>query len=725
MSSIVQSIEYVTIDYDVSNQPVTLNLTKGQDETKCVPFFSQQLLTGSLGDDWRQRLCKLEIIDNAGTAAVKATAAGKTDTDDQRLKIFVVEFVAAINVQQVAADLADTVLSANITIANVGAQADAFFFATYDFTDAVAIDGSDNGCVRARWNGASTTSITLDRDGPDGALDGVLYVVDCDSAQFIVNHREIAMGTTDEIVTDTISATVLADTFIIHSYKSAETNDDPRDASAVADLSATTTIRLRKAILGSVATGSDHQVQVVECQNNEWLVERGDFVSTVTNPDATTITGINQVKSIVKTGCHISSCYDMGTSDKTAGNPVADLALAVDFNSSTELGWDRQQTNEVGNVVPFEVIDFTGAAVSLTSNGTPSIDIITANGLSNLFGGTEGLPTIVEITASGVSGLVVSSLTSTGAPSLLEAVSSGVVNIIKKANGSLSIAEITAAGVSSLGVVVKTSSGTPVLEGIVASGISEKPLALSGTPSIDRITASGISASFGIIKSSSGTPSILEIEVLGVSTILVDPASTPTTSYSGKIDLDLARPGDIKDPATDRAINFLHDAVEQLSLSVVTEFESIIKGYGGIKQTATPGMTNLGVGFQVVPADAKLITTPIEVTQNFANDGILVERSGVWRIDIIISLSHNEDIAGRTIEVQLYNDTDAVEIDVILVPIARNQPRTFISLTLMVEIPESAENDLLQIRIGNGSTVTSVVLQAYQFSVNYISEFQG
>lgn len=353
-----------------------------------------------------------------------------------------------------------------------------------------------------------------------------------------------------------------------------------------------------------------------------------------------------------------------------SGAPTGSLFLGVENRNAgggdSNTGWIAVTVNTPG---------------LLTSDGMPSIDVITANGLSNLFGGTEGFPSIAEITASGVS--VRTPPTSTGNPSIEKITAAGISIQIQKLSGALSIEEITASGTVALNV-------PPIIP-------------------------------------SNGTPSIVEIEALGVSTILVDPVDirTPTTSYSGKIDLDLARPGDIEDPATDRAIAFLHDAVEQLSLSIVDEIASIVKGYGGIKQTGTPGISNLGSGFQVVPADAGLITTPIEVTQDFINDGIIVEKSGVWSVNIIISLSHNEDIAVRTIEIQLYNDNDAAEINAIRIPIARNQLRTFISLAIMVEIPESAKNDLLQIRIGNGSTVTSVILQAYQFSANYISEFNG
>lgn len=284
------------------------------------------------------------------------------------------------------------------------------------------------------------------------------------------------------------------------------------------------------------------------------------------------------------------------------------------------------------------------------------------------------------------------------------------------------------------------------------------------------------------------------------------PDAVPTVTYSGKVALDLALPGDIKDPAVDRAILFLHDAVELLSQEVATVIgelkdikttetiqqdqvlfydetvggwrnkyinqrhllygedvagvnqhedvdyaEALVtgsvltyvtaadggsnkfisvptfvsRGYGGIKQTGTPGISDLGAGFQVVPANTTLIIIPADVTQDQANDGIRIEKAGVWSIDAIISLSHNSNGANRNIEAQLYNDTKAVEIETVTVPIKLLTTGTLIPLTFMIEVPEVNEDDLLQIRIGNIDTVTTVVLETYQFSANRISKFVG
>lgn len=371
MAGIVKSVEYLTIDYDATSEPVTTNLTSGQDETQCVPFYTKQLVTGALADDWRERMQKVEIIDNAGTAAVKVTAAGKTDADDHRLKIFVVEFEATINVQQVDADIADASSSANITVTDVGAQNQAFLIYTYDFTHTIAIDRPDYGCVRPIWNGASTTSVTIERTNSTGTIDGKLYVVDCDSGEFTVDHQDIAIASTDELDNTTISSTVLADSFIIAHYRSSEGGDDPLDAAIVADLSTTTNIRCRRAIVGASGAAANVAVQVVECQNNEWEVQRGDWTSTVTNPDTISITAVDDLDfSFVKTGTHEASCYDLGTSDLGAGNTIDERAAAFDFNSVSQLGIDRDRSDETGNIVPWEVVEFSTSTVVITDVNT-------------------------------------------------------------------------------------------------------------------------------------------------------------------------------------------------------------------------------------------------------------------------------------------------------------------------------------------------------------------
>jgi len=430
-----------------------------------------------------------------------------------------------------------------------------------------------------------------------------------------------------------------------------------------------------------------------------------------------------------------------------------------------------------GTVTLAEIIAAGVASFAQDSSGTPNISEIIASGIATIFKKGSGALVIEEITALGVVDQIQKP---SGAPSIEVVSASGVSKIIKKATGAVTLAEIEASGLAGLAGTL-SSSGNPSIEEITAAGTVIQTQKLSGALSVEEIIASGVSTIVSAVNPASGTPSIVAIKASGVSALNVIPSTTPTTRYEGGIDLDLARPGDIEDPATDRAIDFLHDAVEKLAQDVPTahdnlnditpnqhhnqvhglygedhedvstteeletgsvltyiaqaeggnsKFEAknvfVSRGYGGIENTSGPSLSDLGAGWQVVPADAILITTPAGVTQDHANDAIALDSKGIWNVGILISLTHNESNAGRTFDIQIYNSTDAVELGVIPVPIGRNQPGTLISLNLIVEIPAtSIEGDLIQLRIGNGDTVTSVVLVAYQFSATHISEFIG
>jgi hypothetical protein len=359
LTSIVQSVERVTIDWDATSEPVTQNLSKGQDETRCVPFFTKRLVSGSLVDDFRERTMKVEMIDNGGTPAVRVSAAGKTDADDHRIEVYVVEFVSGITVQQVDADIADAASSANISITDVGAQTDAFFLYSYQYTHGTAQDRADYGCVRPVWNGASTSSITIERTGSTGTIDGMLYVVSCENSEFSVQHRDITVAATDELTNDTITASPMGTTFLLTHFRSSEAEDDPLDWSFVADLSTTTNVRVRRSIAGASNATANVGVQVVTALGGQWSVQRGDFTTTSNLTEQTVISAVDLTRALVKTGTHESGLNSLGTSDLTAGTIIDEVGPAAYLSATNTITWVRESVSETGNTVPYEVIQFS------------------------------------------------------------------------------------------------------------------------------------------------------------------------------------------------------------------------------------------------------------------------------------------------------------------------------------------------------------------------------
>ncbi len=248
--SIIESVEFVTVTITATSEPVTVNLTKGQNRLQCVPFFTMRNTT-TITDAHQDRMGEVEFVNNAGTPAVRVTATDRSDDDDTIFQIFVVEFnSSSIKVQQITGvDLASSVDSINQTITDVSSQNNAFFIYSAQF-DGAARDQHNNALIQVRFNGASTTSVTLSRrDAPTLAqVLGTLYVIEAVSGEFVVDHREIDITVTDDIVgTDTISSVVEVDTFLIHTWETSEISDDMRDGAWVADLQDATTVRIRPA----------------------------------------------------------------------------------------------------------------------------------------------------------------------------------------------------------------------------------------------------------------------------------------------------------------------------------------------------------------------------------------------------------------------------------------------------------------------------------------------
>jgi hypothetical protein len=358
-NAIVKSVERVTIDWDATSEPVTQNLSKNQAETQCVPFFTKRLVSGSLTDDFRERTMKVEMIDNGGTPAVRVSASGKTSANDHRIEVYVVEFESTITVQQVDADIADTNGSANITISDVGAQTSAFFLYSYQYTHASAQDRPDYACVRPIWNGASTTSVTIERTGTTGAIDGMLYVVSCASSEFSVQHRDISVAATDELTNDTITAVPMATSFLLTHFRSSEAEDDPLDWSFVADLSTTTNVRVRRSIAGASNATGNVGVQVVTALGGEWSVLRGDLTTTSSLSQTTVISAVDLTRAFVKTGTHEAGLNSLGTSDLAAGTIIDEVGPSAYLSANNTITWTRESVSETGNTIPWEVIQFS------------------------------------------------------------------------------------------------------------------------------------------------------------------------------------------------------------------------------------------------------------------------------------------------------------------------------------------------------------------------------
>ena len=111
------------------------------------------------------------------------------------------------------------------------------------------------------------------------------------------------------------------------------------------------------------------------------------------------------------------------------------------------------------------------------------------------------------------------------------------------------------------------------------------------------------------------------------------------------------------------------------------------------------------------------------VTSDFANGTLSLSVSKLWRISLLLALTHNESNQGRTVSVRLFNQTQSIPGDALIVPIARNQPGSIISLSLLFDVLNV--NDVYVLEIGNlggGDTITGITYDDVRFEATHVPE---
>ncbi len=220
----VVSVEHVTITLANGSESVTTNLNKGQDETKCAPFYSSRrvLVSGTNQSDNQQyNNPDIEIIDNGGTPAVRCTVSAMAASNSILIEVYVVEFGSDINVYQGAFDIVASATTDLVSITAID-QTKAFIIHAYEASPADA-DGMDESRTGAFFS--ANDEITFIRGlGPTGSsVNGHYYVIEDTASNWTVDSGSHDCGTTGQ---STIGAVDMAKTFIIASCTRTDTIDD-------------------------------------------------------------------------------------------------------------------------------------------------------------------------------------------------------------------------------------------------------------------------------------------------------------------------------------------------------------------------------------------------------------------------------------------------------------------------------------------------------------------
>ena len=357
MPAFVKSVEHISTSFDTTTGAVstTVNLSKGQDETKCVPFNSIRTTTG--GTELRENeWVACEMIDNAGTPAVKTHRNANTTASAIQVEIFVVEFGANVTVQQGSVALTGLTASAALTAIVLN---NSFCHIQQVNTVDPGSDAWRDTLVQARFS--STTQVDFDRrraDPKDWTI--YWYVVESDGIDFLTEYVTFSWASADTTSSRTLSnAVTLANAFVISTYESLDPSDNMLENIINVELTTTTNLEWRRDG-GTPAAVGTLGAWVVRTDSNGAAVQRFsvDLAAATTNDQS--ITAIDQAKAIIVSSNHAGGGA-WGVDGTDDGLNVEEHQNTMTFFNDTTVRLQQQNAEAAtggSSRFRFEVIEF-------------------------------------------------------------------------------------------------------------------------------------------------------------------------------------------------------------------------------------------------------------------------------------------------------------------------------------------------------------------------------
>ncbi len=359
MANFVVSVEKIQATLTAAGS-TTVDLSKSQDEAKCVPFYTHKFTVD--GSDVRHNnAASLTMVDNSGTPAVQVDWFPIATTGTIVLEIFVVEFGSNITIQTGLINFTDAGSTGVDTITAVVLD-NSFIHFTAEAVGTTNDDFED-ACCQASFN--STTQVQFERlnVGPP-EWDIRYYVVESDGTDFTTEYVEDSWTSseTGPTVAGTITAVTLAKAFLICTYESGDAGDDARESIVNHALTSTTELTWYRNHDGTPAGDGTIGVWVVSTTGTEFSVERvAADVDDATNTTFTeTITEIDQTKAILLHS-HGQMAAAHPISSEASGLPVDNMMNSLVFASDTSVTLSRLDTADISganNIVRFEVVEF-------------------------------------------------------------------------------------------------------------------------------------------------------------------------------------------------------------------------------------------------------------------------------------------------------------------------------------------------------------------------------
>lgn len=345
----VKSVERHTVNLT----GVTSNtgaLSKGQVAANCFPM--SVMVAGANSRFWNTKSPKITYSGSNLTVA-RRVSAGNAD-----YHVYTVEVhPLAARVQAIAFTLAaDGGVSTSPAIPTPVAKAKAFATVTATNSSAAAnLNTGNMRCVIA----SDGASVTITRQGSTpAAIDGVVYVVECLTDAFTVQHADSLDTAGSATTTATISSVATDKTFLVGSFEHEGTAAQPSHGGVYWTLTNGTTVTFGKSTVSGTQDGIG-AVAAVTLKSNGGTVQRGSITYATGHAGSTdlgaAVTVANAVVNFNGRWGHPETADGTATDqEELQGALTLSDADTVAADSVTDLAQSRTYR--------FEVIDFALAA---------------------------------------------------------------------------------------------------------------------------------------------------------------------------------------------------------------------------------------------------------------------------------------------------------------------------------------------------------------------------
>jgi hypothetical protein len=261
----VKSIEYVEISLSTAG-PTSANLSKSQTIASCVPFVTK-MATGH-DDDFRDT--HPDIYFESGP---KVTASRTTSDGTLSLGIFVIEFDSSkVRVQQNSFSISSSSSSGTASLGNSVTQSKTALIFYYQNAPSDQDDFHESA-VAGYFS--LDNQLTFARNGTDGTISGHYFVFEALNNEFSVQAKSFSIAGDSTSGNVSISSVAMDKTFLIASYLSSYSSDNPRTFDVNVYLNSQTQINAERNYDSSSGI-EDIRVFAITFSGDE-LVQRGSF----------------------------------------------------------------------------------------------------------------------------------------------------------------------------------------------------------------------------------------------------------------------------------------------------------------------------------------------------------------------------------------------------------------------------------------------------------------